>query len=223
MLVGLDETWQRQNTFLNKMLDHDMPNSPRTAAARKIQSAYRKHYYTKKYGTDPRNELVQLNRRIAELRGKINELSFRLMAQALTLSKNNKNKLVNNRKKVRAELNNLTAKRPAVVRKLSNYIRRPGAQTTIARRWRGVRARARLANPNTPEGREYIMRQMMLNTPIVTRRAMPAYRREVGRAIRANTPAIQGPQRPTLRERAHMNLATALRGAGLCRTCHNHS
>jgi paraquat-inducible protein B len=193
-----------------------MPNSPRTAAARKIQSAYRKHYYTKKYGTDPRNELIQLNRRIAELRGKINELSFRLMAQALTLSKNNKNKIVNNRKKARAELNNLTAKRPAVTRKIMNYIRRPGAQTTIARRWRGVSTRSRLANPETPEGRAYIMRQFELNLPYMNRRS-------VGRALRANLPPpTYGPRRPTINQRAQTALATALGGAGMCRTCHHY-
>jgi len=188
-------------------------HAKRNAAARKIQHAFGKHLYSRKY-TNPRNELVALNRRIGELRGKINELGFRLMTQGRNMSQNNKNKLTNNRRKVRAELNNLTARRPALTRRLVNTMMQPAAQTTIARIWRGGRARQRIANPFTLEGARYMLRFMTVNRPLEgVSRHNTRRRSAIGSAIRAATPMIQGPQRPTLQERGRMELMHA------CRTC----
>ena len=191
----------------------------RNAAARKIQHAFGKHLYGRKYA-NPRNEIAALNRRINELRGKINELGFRLMAHGRNMSQNNKNKLINNRRKARAELNNLTARRPALTRRLINHnIRQPMAQMTIARIWRGGRARQRLANPYTVEGARHMLRLM---EPTLLEGIHPRNTRArsaIGAAIRANTPMIHGPQRPTLNQRGRMELARALGGGRVCNTC----
>lgn len=214
---------------------HSMPNSPgtaarkiqtayrahyhakRNAAARKIQHAFGKHLYSRKY-TNPRNELAALNRRIGELRGKINELGMRLMMQGRNMSQNNKNKLANNRRKVRAELNNLTARRPALTRRIVNTMMQPVAQTTIARIWRGGRARQRLANPFTVEGARYMWRFGTMNRPLEgVSKWNKSKRSAIGAAIRAATPMIQGPQRPTLSERGRMELLRSLRVCPGCR------
>ena len=192
-------------------------HAKRNAAARKIQHAFGKHLYSRKY-TNSRAELAALNRRIGELRGKINELMFRIATQGRNMSQNNKNKLLNNRRRVRAELNNLTARRPALTRRLVNTMMQPAAQTTIARIWRGGRARQRIANPYTLEGAHYMWRFMTANRPLDgVNKWNKRKRSAIGAAIRAATPMIQGPQRPTLNERARMNLLRSLR---VCPGCH---
>jgi hypothetical protein len=143
---------------------------------------------------------------------------MRLMMQGRNMSQNNKNKLANNRRKVRAELNNLTARRPALTRRIVNTMMQPVAQTTIARIWRGGRARQRLANPFTVEGARYMWRFGTMNRPLEgVSKWNKSKRSAIGAAIRAATPMIQGPQRPTLSERGRMELLRSLRVCPGCR------
>lgn len=78
------------------------------------------------------------------------------------------------------------------------------AQTTIARIFRGGRARSRHMNPSIPEERNRALRMIMRNTPWMNVREKKAY----GSAIRSMIP--YGPPRASLEYRARTNLCKAM-------------